>query len=355
MFGDPVELRERDHEPDQDDHRVDEAADEAQAGGGLARDAAPCRRPRGRPCRGRRGRRWWRSRPRCTSVTPALIQVAVDASIGREHGQGHSARRPRNLDRVRESGPASAIRVAAPRLSRSRSRRPSAAIRAEITYYRAHLHEGRDAASLHDLRVRCAEAMGLDGVPTRDGARRAARRPALLRLPRQRADAARAARAGHPARRRLQLGLLAARAPGRDGPHAALDGALASAEVGCGQAGRRDLPRGAASSPARRRSRPGTSATRPRPTWRAPARPAFTPVLIAREGDPPAAARSVRSPNSYPWPQLDRREQRVPRLARTRGAVDARPTSRSPPTAGPADPGVGAVPGAGRRAVRRRC
>jgi putative hydrolase of the HAD superfamily len=35
------------------------------------------------------------------------------------------------------------------------------AIRAEIAYYRAHLHEGRDAASLYDLRVRCAEAMQL--------------------------------------------------------------------------------------------------------------------------------------------------------------------------------------------------
>ena len=35
-----------------------------------------------------------------------------------------------------------------------------AAIRAEITYYRAHLDEGRDAASLADLRARCAAAMG---------------------------------------------------------------------------------------------------------------------------------------------------------------------------------------------------
>jgi putative hydrolase of the HAD superfamily len=34
-----------------------------------------------------------------------------------------------------------------------------AAIRAEIAYYRAHLHEGRDAASLADLRRRCARAM----------------------------------------------------------------------------------------------------------------------------------------------------------------------------------------------------
>jgi putative hydrolase of the HAD superfamily len=34
-----------------------------------------------------------------------------------------------------------------------------AAIRAEIAYYRAHLHEGRDAAALADLRERCAAAM----------------------------------------------------------------------------------------------------------------------------------------------------------------------------------------------------
>jgi putative hydrolase of the HAD superfamily len=34
-----------------------------------------------------------------------------------------------------------------------------AAIDAEIAYYRAHLHEGRDAAALADLRRRCAAAM----------------------------------------------------------------------------------------------------------------------------------------------------------------------------------------------------
>jgi putative hydrolase of the HAD superfamily len=34
-----------------------------------------------------------------------------------------------------------------------------AAMKAEIAYYRAHLHEGRDAASLADLRRRSAEAM----------------------------------------------------------------------------------------------------------------------------------------------------------------------------------------------------
>jgi putative hydrolase of the HAD superfamily len=35
----------------------------------------------------------------------------------------------------------------------------AAAMKAEIVYYRANLHEGRDAASLHELRVRCAAAM----------------------------------------------------------------------------------------------------------------------------------------------------------------------------------------------------
>jgi putative hydrolase of the HAD superfamily len=35
----------------------------------------------------------------------------------------------------------------------------AAAMKAEITYYRAHLHEGRDAGTLHDLRVRCAAVM----------------------------------------------------------------------------------------------------------------------------------------------------------------------------------------------------
>jgi putative hydrolase of the HAD superfamily len=35
----------------------------------------------------------------------------------------------------------------------------AAAMKAEIAYYRAHLYQGRDAASLHELRVRCAAAM----------------------------------------------------------------------------------------------------------------------------------------------------------------------------------------------------
>ena len=48
-----------------------------------------------------------------------------------------------------------------------------AAIRAEIAYYRAHLDEGSDPEALHDLRVRCAEAMGLP-FATPDASRLAA-------------------------------------------------------------------------------------------------------------------------------------------------------------------------------------
>jgi putative hydrolase of the HAD superfamily len=40
-----------------------------------------------------------------------------------------------------------------------------AAIRAEIAYYRAHLHEGTGPEALHDLRVRCAAAMNLPFAP----------------------------------------------------------------------------------------------------------------------------------------------------------------------------------------------
>jgi putative hydrolase of the HAD superfamily len=45
-----------------------------------------------------------------------------------------------------------------------------AAMRAEIRYYRAHLHEGGDEAGLAALRRRCAEAMALElpGIATED-------------------------------------------------------------------------------------------------------------------------------------------------------------------------------------------
>jgi putative hydrolase of the HAD superfamily len=50
------------------------------------------------------------------------------------------------------------------------ARAAEAAMRAEIRYYRAHLHEGGDAPGLAALRLRCAEAMRpeLPGISTED-------------------------------------------------------------------------------------------------------------------------------------------------------------------------------------------
>ena len=102
-----------------------------------------------------------------------------------------------------------------------------------------------------------------------------------------------------------------------------IDGALASAEVGSAK------PDGAIFRAALR-----LAGTTPEQTWhvgdtpdgRRGGRPRgrHPPGPHRARGRPGRPARSVRSRNSYPWPQLDRREQRVPRLARTRGAVDAR-------------------------------
>ena len=75
-------------------------------------------------------------------------------------------------------------------------------MRAEIAYYRAHLHEGRDAAGLADLRRRCAEAMRADAARP-SGARLGALTDALLAALRFRAvpgrGAGAAASCGRPA------------------------------------------------------------------------------------------------------------------------------------------------------------
>ena len=234
------------------------------------------------------------------SEAPALIQVAT-ISIDREHGQGHSPRRPRNLDRVPNAGPASAIRVAAPRPSVSLEE-AERAIRAEIAYYRAHLHQGRDAASLHDLRLRSAEAMGLD-VPTQTAldALLAALRffaypdsaPTLLALRERGIRLVVVSNWDFSLHERLA----------ETGLTPLIDGALASAEVGSAK------PDSAIFRAALR-----LAGTTPEQTWhvgdtptadvRAPARPAFT-RFSSRARAPGRPARSVRSRNSYPWPQLD--------------------------------------------------
>ena len=109
----------------------------------------------------------------------------------------------------------------------------AAAMKAEIAYYRAHLHEGRDAASLADLRRRAAEAMrpgarrSTPTSPTRCSPRCAS---APIRTPRPRC--ASCARAGcalvvvsnwdHSLHERLE----------ETGLAPLVDGAVASAELG---------------------------------------------------------------------------------------------------------------------------
>ena len=134
----------------------------------------------------------------------------------------------------------------------------AAAIRAEIAFYRAHLHEGRDAASLADAAgaLRGGDAAALLGAGRARAAggadRGAARRARVHRLSRRRARAARAAGGGLRARRRLQLGRLAARAArARPGLAPLVDGAVASAEVGAAKPERAIFARGLALAGAR--------------------------------------------------------------------------------------------------------
>jgi len=113
-----------------------------------------------------------------------------------------------------------------------------AAIRAEIAYYRAHLHEGRDRAALADLRTRCAEAMRPALPP---GA--AAAPPALLTAALHDAIAFSAYPDATPALRALREGGLALVVVSNwdvslherleeTGLRALVDAAVASAEVG---------------------------------------------------------------------------------------------------------------------------
>ena len=262
----PVKLRERDRDADQ------RGSPRRSAG---ARSAGACR-PRAR-CpqrsagvahgarRGRRGRRASRATSatsdRDARVDPGAVPRRWRCSIRGQHGRASSprrrpARRPRHAARLRAAGAAAAAALRERAGVDVGATAARAAIRAEIAYYRAHCTRARDAASLADLRGaarrRCGRAAGRSPTDTLLG--RAAGRAALPRLPRQRAGAARAARDAGSAlvvvsnwdwslhERLHETGL----AP-------LVDGALASAEVGVGQAGRRDLRAPRSSSPARRR------------------------------------------------------------------------------------------------------
>lgn len=117
-------------------------------------------------------------------------------------------------------------------------RSAAAAIAAEMSYYRAHLHEGRDAVALAGLRRRCAEAMRPALPPPAGGADAELLEAALLGALRFRAyhDAPPALKALRAAGVRLVVlsnwdASLHERLA-ETGLAALVDGALASAELG---------------------------------------------------------------------------------------------------------------------------
>ena len=223
-----------------------------------------------------------------TAQSPsAMPESAAACMSAAQPTTGRSARRAR--DAARRSS--RRRRICAPRCasasaSTSARRRAQAAIRAEIAYYRAHLHEGRDAASLADLRRRCAEAMEPVLGFARDGVL-----DALLGALRFLAypDAAPALRALRAGGIRLVVvsnwDCVAARAPAGDRARAAASTA------------RSRRPRSARPSPTARSSR-ARSSSPGRPPAQALARrrhargrrrgraapPGSAPVLIARDG-----------------------------------------------------------------------
>jgi putative hydrolase of the HAD superfamily len=166
------------------------------------------------------------------------------------------------------------------------------AIRAEIAYYRAHLHEGRDAAALADLRRRCAEAMRSALPEPAAGADGALLAEALLGALRFRAfpDAAPALRALRA--RGLRTVVLSNwdaslhERLAETGLAALLDGAVASAELGAAK----PQPEAFAAALA-------VAGARAQDAWHVGDSPdadvagalaaGLRAVLIARAGDPP--------------------------------------------------------------------
>src|SRR5450755_93983 len=88
------------------------------------------------------------------------------------------------------------------------------ALSREISYYRAHLNEGRDAESLTALRHRCAEGR----APGGDADRGVARLAAFLGLPRRAGSHPRRASPGGERDRGQQLGRLAGGGAAAAGP-----------------------------------------------------------------------------------------------------------------------------------------
>ena len=233
-----------------------------------------------------------------SSAAPALIQVPTSMPVSAASMAAHSKPGAVLLDAL---GTLLTFEPPAPHLRAALRERTGvdvgqdaarAAIRAEIAYYRAHLDEGprprvaaRPARALRrgDGACRFPTAVVLDALL-------ASLR--FSRLSRQRARVARAARRRDPHRRRLQLGLVAARAAGRDRARAARRRRARLRRGRLGQARRRDLRARRWSSRApTRRSRWHVGDT-PEADVEGARAAGLRPILIARDG-PGAALEGV--------------------------------------------------------------
>ena len=205
-----------------------------------------------------------------------------------------SRRRPGCGARSREEG------------SRSSEERAAAGFGAEIAYYLEHHLEGARprvarATCATAARRRSAGARRCPASSTPPPAGRCWRRSSSSPTPTWCPRSSGAARARPAAGGRQQLGLLAARLARPAGLIDLVDGVVTSADVGVAKPGPRSSSgrsRWRASSPAR----PCTWATRSRTTWRARARPASGPLLVARDGESARRAwsRCGRSTRSRP-------------------------------------------------------
>ena len=212
-----------------------------------------------------------------------------------------------------------------------------AAIRAEIAYYRAHLHEGSDPEALHDLRVRCAAAMELPFATRRSSSTRCWHSLRFHAYPDSAPDAARAAGARDPHRRRLQLGLVAARAPAPDRARGARRRRDRLGRGRLGQARRRDLRGRAADSPGDAPSAAWHVGDTPEADVEGARAAGLRPILIARDG---AGAPAGDGP-------FARRAHTLARALMTSPEIP--PPAPSPPEPRERDgAGLGAVRGAAR-------
>ena len=153
-----------------------------------------------------------------------------------------------------------------------------------MAYYKEHAHEGRDEASLAELRERCAalvsSKLGMEvGVDELVGG------GAVSRLPGRRAGARRRSASGACGWWRSRTGTARCRRVlERCGLGGLLDGDRHLRRDRLAQAGPRDLRARRWSSPAASRRRRCTSGTPPRRTSRGRGRPGIRALLIDRDG-----------------------------------------------------------------------